>query len=48
MDQARRYPAARLESGYARLLEADLNIKRGIQDEETAIELLVAELAGLR
>jgi len=33
---------------HARLLEADLNIKRGIQDEETSLELLVADLAGLR
>lgn len=48
LDQARRYPAAKLEAGYRRIFEADLNIKRGIQDEETALELLVAELAGLR
>ncbi len=48
LDQARRFPATRLEQGYRRILEADLNIKRGIQDEDTALELLVAELAGLR
>lgn len=48
LEQARRLAPARLEAGYERLLEADLNIKRGIQDEETALELLVAELAGLR
>ena len=48
LDQARRFPATKLEHGYYRILEADLNIKRGIQDEDTALELLVAELAGLR
>lgn len=46
LDQARRFPPARLEAGHARILEADLNIKRGLQDEETAVELLVADLAG--
>jgi DNA polymerase III subunit delta len=45
LDQARRFPAARVEAGHMRILEADLNIKRGIQDEETAVELLVADLA---
>lgn len=46
--QAGRFPPGWLEHGYERLLRADLNIKRGIQDESTAIELLVAEVAGLR
>ena len=48
LDQSRRYPEERLEAGYKRLLETDLDVKRGIQEEDTAIELLVAEIAGLR
>lgn len=46
--QAGRFAPGWLERGYERLLQADLNIKRGIQDENTAIELLIAEIAGLR
>jgi DNA polymerase III subunit delta len=46
--QSGRFSAGWLERGYERLLAADLAIKRGQQDEETAIELLVAEVAGLR
>jgi DNA polymerase-3 subunit delta len=48
LDQSRGYSEARLVAGYERLLEADLSTKRGIQDEDTAVELLVAELSGLR
>ena len=33
--------------GLRRVLEADLNVKRGIQEEDMAVELLVAEIAGL-
>jgi DNA polymerase-3 subunit delta len=46
--QAQRYPQDRLEAIYDRILEADLNIKRGIQDEDAAVEALVAEIGGLR
>jgi DNA polymerase-3 subunit delta len=48
LEQARRYPEARLVAGYERILEADLSTKRGQQDEDSAVELLVAEVAGLR
>ena len=44
--QARRWSPARLQSAYDRILAADLSIKRGEADEETALELLVGELAG--
>lgn len=43
--QARRWSAGRLQAAYERVLAADLSIKRGETDEETALELLVAELA---
>ena len=43
--QARRWSLARLQSAYERILAADLSIKRGDADEDTALELLVAELA---
>jgi DNA polymerase-3 subunit delta len=46
LNQAGRIAAARLEADFRRLLEADLSIKRGIHDEETALELLVAEQVG--
>ncbi len=35
---------ARLQAAFQRLLEADLHIKRGIDDGELALELLVHEL----
>ncbi|HLZ71398.1 MAG TPA: DNA polymerase III subunit delta [Dehalococcoidia bacterium] len=44
INQAQRFPPGRLEAIYERLLEADLAVKRGDQDEDAAIELLVAEL----
>jgi DNA polymerase III delta subunit len=46
LDQTRRYPPDRLERGYERLLATDLDVKRGVQDEDAAVELLVLELAG--
>lgn len=46
VNQAGRIAATRLEVGFRRILAADLSIKRGIHDEETAVELLVADLAG--
>lgn len=45
VEQAGRYPPARLEAGYRRLLEADASIKAGIYREELALELLVRDLA---
>jgi DNA polymerase-3 subunit delta len=45
VEQAGRYPPARLEAGYRRLLEADASIKTGIYREELALELLVRDLA---
>jgi DNA polymerase-3 subunit delta len=45
LGQAPRYSAARLQSAFKRLLEADLEIKRGIYDDELALELLVHDLA---
>ncbi len=45
VNQAQRFPPGRLEAIYERLLAADLAVKRGEQDEDAAIELLVAELA---
>lgn len=45
LSQAGRFSETRLEAGFRRILEADLSIKRGIHDEETALELLVAELS---
>lgn len=46
LEQARRYPPARLVTSYRRLLEADASIKTGLYRDELALELLVAELAG--
>ena len=45
LEQAGRYPPARLEASYRRLLEADASIKAGIYREELALELLVRDLA---
>jgi len=45
LDQASRHPLSRLRAAFHRLLEADVAIKRGIYDEELALELLVQDLA---
>ncbi|MEE8346551.1 MAG: DNA polymerase III subunit delta [Dehalococcoidia bacterium] len=45
LEQAPRYSQARLRAAFRRLLEADLQIKRGIYDAELALELLVNDLA---
>ena len=45
LEQAPRYPPARLRAAFRRLLEADLHIKRGIYRDELALELLVNDLA---
>ena len=46
--QSSRFPSGWLERGFERLLAADLAIKRGQQDDNSAIELLVVEIAGGR
>ena len=45
LGQAPRYPPQRLRAAFRRLLEADLQIKRGIYHDELALELLVHDLA---
>lgn len=45
LEQASRYPLSRVRAVFRRLLEADVAIKRGIYDDELALELLVQELA---
>ncbi len=44
IDQASRYPAARLEQAYRRLLESDAAFKTGVMDVDTALELLIVDL----
>ncbi|MFQ5860979.1 MAG: DNA polymerase III subunit delta [Dehalococcoidia bacterium] len=48
LEQARRHSLASLKALYDRLMEADLSLKRGLLEEELALEMLVAELAGTR
>ena len=45
LGQVPRYPPQRLRAAFRRLLEADLQIKRGIYHDELALELLVHDLA---
>ncbi len=45
LDQASRYPLPRLRAAFRRLVEADASVKRGIYEEELALELLVQGLA---
>ena len=47
LKQAPRYTIERLRRAYRRLLAADLSVKRGVFDDETALQLLLAELAAL-
>jgi DNA polymerase III subunit delta len=47
LEQSRRYTLPQLESAFNRLLEADAAIKRGIYDEDLAVDLLLEDLAGL-
>jgi DNA polymerase-3 subunit delta len=47
LKQAPLYPLERLRRAYRLLLEADLSVKRGLQNDEAALELLVFELAAL-
>ncbi len=45
---AQRYSWALLRLAYAKLLDADLSVKRGLQDDESALQLLIHELCALR
>jgi DNA polymerase-3 subunit delta len=45
IDQAGAYSAARVRAAFERLLEADLQVKRGVYDAELALELFVYDLA---
>lgn len=45
---AGRYSGPRLRDAYALLLDADLSIKRGLQDDESALQLLIHELCAMR
>jgi DNA polymerase-3 subunit delta len=45
LEQASRYPQGRTRAAFRRLLEADLEIKRGVYDDELALELFVHDLA---
>jgi DNA polymerase-3 subunit delta len=47
LKQAPLYTIEGLRRAYRRLLEADLSVKRGVYDDETALQLLVFELASL-
>ncbi|MEX0786215.1 MAG: DNA polymerase III subunit delta [Dehalococcoidia bacterium] len=47
LKQAPAYTLERLRRAYRKLLEADLNVKRGIYDDETALQLLFFELSAL-
>lgn len=47
IEQATRYPGDRLEAAYRRLLDADIAVKTGVMDIDTALEMLIVELAEL-
>ena len=47
LDQARRHSLPQLEAAFHSLLAADAAIKRGVYDEDLAVDILVHELAGL-
>mgnify|MGYP001571439069 FL=1 len=44
---ASRYTWAQVRAAYDRLLAADLSVKRGLQDDESALQLLVHELCAM-
>lgn len=44
---ASRYSWAQVRAAYGRLLAADLSVKRGLQDDESALQLLVHELCAM-
>jgi DNA polymerase-3 subunit delta len=45
IDQASRYPADGLERAFRRLLETDAAVKTGVMDIDTAMEVLIVDLA---
>jgi len=47
MEQSQRYSMPQLEAAFVRLLDADASIKRGVYDEDAAIEMLLEDLAAL-
>ena len=47
LQQAPGYTIDRLRRAYRRILEADLSVKRGVYDEETAFQLLLFDLVAL-
>jgi DNA polymerase-3 subunit delta len=44
---ASRWPWAKVRGAYRRILEADLNVKRGLQDDETSLQLLIHDLCAM-
>jgi DNA polymerase-3 subunit delta len=47
IEQAQRYSAASLRMAFARLVQADADIKLGVYDEELSLELLIDDLAAV-
>jgi DNA polymerase III subunit delta len=47
VDQASRYPADALELAYRRLLQCDVSVKTGVLDVDTALQMLIVDLAEL-
>jgi len=47
IQNAGRYTWAQVEHAYQRLIDADLSVKRGLQDDESALQLLVHELCAV-
>jgi DNA polymerase-3 subunit delta len=45
LEQAPRYPLPAIRAAYDRLIEAELDVKRGVYDETLSLELLVQDLA---
>jgi DNA polymerase-3 subunit delta len=45
LEQSRRYALPQLEAAFRRLLEADAAIKRGVYDEDLALDLLLEDLS---
>jgi DNA polymerase-3 subunit delta len=47
VDQASRYPPDALEAAYRRLLQCDVSVKTGVLDVDTALQMLIVDLAEL-
>jgi DNA polymerase-3 subunit delta len=47
IDQASRYPAEALEKAYRCLLQTDVSVKTGVLDVDTALQMLIVDLAEL-